>query len=97
MAYLHALPMPLKFSLTEPMGVGDKKILRYVAREVLGLTGAAALVKRAIQFGSRISREASAYTFGSHRAGKQRHWKKKAVSVGWGDAAGVVDSEMSNV
>ncbi len=77
MAFLRALPMPLKFSLTEPMGVGDKKVLRHVAREALGLTGAAALVKRAIQFGSRISREASAYNFGSHRAGKQGNWKKR--------------------
>ncbi len=65
------------------MGVGDKQILRCVAREGLGLEGAATLVKRAIQFGSRISREGSLCNFGSHRAGKQRNWRKTAASVGW--------------
>lgn len=64
------------------MGVGDKQILRCVAREKLGLEGAAALVKRAIQFGSRISREGSLCTFGSHRRGK-KNWRKKAASDGW--------------
>jgi len=83
MSLLRSLPPSLKYALTLPMGVGDKQILRCVARERLGLEGAAALVKRAIQFGSRISREGSLCNFGSHRAGKQKNWRKKAASVGW--------------
>jgi len=83
MSLLRSLPPSLKYSLTLPMGVGDKHILRCVAREGLGLEGAAALVKRAIQFGSRISREGSLCNFGSHRAGKQKNWRKKAAGVGW--------------
>lgn len=61
-----------KYNLEEPRGVGDKKVLRHVAGALLGLEGAARLVKRAIQFGSRIAREANTHRFGSHRAGKGR-------------------------
>ncbi|XP_073144693.1 uncharacterized protein [Henckelia pumila] len=56
--------------LDQPSGVGDKKILREVAR-FLGLNEAAALPKRAIQFGSRIARESNKKNFGSNRAANQ--------------------------
>ncbi|CAN0929403.1 Asparagine synthetase domain-containing protein 1 [Linum grandiflorum] len=57
-------------NLDEPSGVGDKKILREVAR-LLGLQEASVLPKRAIQFGSRIARESNRKNFGSNRAANQ--------------------------
>ncbi|XP_039172637.1 asparagine synthetase domain-containing protein 1 isoform X3 [Eucalyptus grandis] len=56
--------------LEQPSGIGDKKILREVAR-LLGLHEASALPKRAIQFGSRIARESNRKNFGSNRAANQ--------------------------
>ncbi|KAF8378576.1 hypothetical protein HHK36_029921 [Tetracentron sinense] len=56
--------------LDQPVGRGDKKILRDVAR-LLGLEAAAVLSKRAIQFGSRIARESNRKNFGSNRAANQ--------------------------
>jgi len=76
-----------KFDLEEPRGVGDKKILRHVAGNFLGLEGAACLVKRAIQFGSRIAREANTHNFGSNRSGKQTRWLRKPNGANWGVAA----------
>ena len=81
-----------KFDLRQPRGVGDKQLLRHVAGQLLGLPGSASLVKRAIQFGSRIAREANTRTFGSHRAGKQpRCWRTRpaaAAVVGGGGGGG---------
>ncbi|KAL6623542.1 hypothetical protein ACP70R_033421 [Stipagrostis hirtigluma subsp. patula] len=56
--------------LDEPVGKGDKKILREVAK-LLGLQEAALQPKRAIQFGSRIARESNRKNFGSNRAANQ--------------------------
>lgn len=56
--------------LNQPNGIGDKKILREVA-QLLGLSGAAILPKRAIQFGTRIARESNRKNFGSNRAANQ--------------------------
>ncbi|XP_060215095.1 uncharacterized protein LOC132641955 isoform X2 [Lycium barbarum] len=56
--------------LDQPIGIGDKKILREVAH-LLGVSGAASLPKRAIQFGSRIARESNRKNFGSNRAANQ--------------------------
>ncbi|XP_031099449.1 asparagine synthetase domain-containing protein 1 [Ipomoea triloba] len=56
--------------LNQPSGVGDKKILREIA-QLLGLSEAASLPKRAIQFGSRIARESNRKNFGSNRAANQ--------------------------
>lgn len=66
------LDMPLWeiADLDQPSGIGDKKILREVA-QMLGLSGAAVLPKRAIQFGSRIARESNRRNFGSNRAANQ--------------------------
>ena len=47
-------------------GVGDKQVLREGLR-ILGLPRAAARVKRAIQFGSRIGKKANQRDFGSNR------------------------------
>ncbi|KAF7827969.1 asparagine synthetase domain-containing protein 1 isoform X1 [Senna tora] len=57
-------------NLDQPSGIGDKKILREVAK-LLGLYEAAVLPKRAIQFGSRIARESNRKNFGSNRAANQ--------------------------
>ncbi|KAH7445277.1 hypothetical protein KP509_01G000200 [Ceratopteris richardii] len=63
------LKMPLWdiADLRQPLGKGDKKILREVAL-MLGLKSAATLPKRAIQFGSRIAQESNRRSFGSNRA-----------------------------
>lgn len=61
------LPLWEIADLNQPTGTGDKKILREVAR-LLGLHDAAALPKRAIQFGSRIAQESNRKNFGSNRA-----------------------------
>ncbi|XP_019445895.1 PREDICTED: asparagine synthetase domain-containing protein 1 [Lupinus angustifolius] len=57
-------------NLDQPSGIGDKVILREVAK-MLGLFEAAVLPKRAIQFGSRIARESNRKNFGSNRAANQ--------------------------
>ncbi|XP_068200489.1 asparagine synthetase domain-containing protein 1 [Palaemon carinicauda] len=54
-SYLNNLPIWMKANLDMPRGLGEKLILR-VAASHLGLTTAAGLPKRAIQFGSRIAK-----------------------------------------
>ena len=68
-AYLEALPLHLKCNLHLPQGVGDKMILREVAR-IIGVNECSALVKRAIQFGSRIAKVSDKKRFGSQRQAK---------------------------
>lgn len=49
-------------------GIGDKMILRIIAKG-LGLTHCVCLVKRAMQFGSRVAKTSDVHTFGSrHKA-----------------------------
>ena len=50
---------------TDIKGRGDKRVIRDVAR-LLGLTHAASLVKRAIQFGSRVAKQSNVRCFGSN-------------------------------
>ena len=63
--------LPLSFIVDPrlPHGVGDKRIVR-VAAYLAGLHESAALVKRAIHFGTRIAQAASVAAFGSVRAGR---------------------------
>jgi hypothetical protein len=57
MDLVRRLPLWEVADLRAPDGVGDKRILRHLARHLLGLSlAAAALPKRAIQFGSRSSK-----------------------------------------
>ncbi|KAL7506437.1 hypothetical protein ACHAXN_003743 [Cyclotella atomus] len=78
-AYLEALPIPLKCDMSLPQGEGDKLILRKVARQI-GVLECSALVKRAIQFGSRIAKVSDKNRFGSQRQanGEAKHitWRK---------------------
>lgn len=53
--FLCDLPVELKTDMRLPEGVGDKLLLRDVARKI-GLEGAASLKKRAIQFGARSAK-----------------------------------------
>ena len=60
------LPLEYVCDYELPPGRGDKRILRLVA-ERLGLVSASTAVKRAIQFGSRISHVSDKRRFGSRR------------------------------
>jgi asparagine synthetase B (glutamine-hydrolysing) len=64
--FIHSLPLSLICDFSLPPGQGDKRILRLVAAR-LGIEYAGGLVKRAIQFGSRISHLSDAKRFGSRR------------------------------
>jgi hypothetical protein len=55
--------------LSEAPGVGDKKILRTLALN-LGLTCSSSVVKRAIQFGTRVAKHTNVLYHGSNRKGK---------------------------
>jgi len=55
--------------LSDEPGHGDKKILRQAAR-LLGLDECTYLVKRAIQFGTRIAKHTNVLYHGSNRKGR---------------------------
>lgn len=65
-AYLERLPVDRKCDMSEVPGVGDKRLLREVAR-MIGVEFCSTLVKRAIQFGSRIAKVSDRSRFGSCR------------------------------
>jgi asparagine synthetase B (glutamine-hydrolysing) len=69
MAYLSELPVEMKCDMMRPLGEGDKLILRIIAR-TLGMHSCSTLVKRAIQFGSRIAKVSDVKRFGSGRQAK---------------------------
>ena len=66
MAAALGLPLAALFDFSLPAGAGDKRALR-AALAALGLRRAAARPKRAIQFGSRLSKHANVRDFGSGR------------------------------
>ena len=68
--YLHSLPLSKICNLELDAGVGDKIVLRRLA-ELLGLTRSSQMVKRAIQFGTRIAQHSNIVFHGSHRKGKK--------------------------
>ena len=53
--YLHTVPLYTICNLNEPLGFGDKKLLRQLGKS-LGLENSHKLAKRAIQFGSRVGK-----------------------------------------
>lgn len=55
-SYLNSLEIGDKCDMSRPRGEGEKYLLRYLGRTRLGLTYAARLEKRAIQFGSRVAK-----------------------------------------
>jgi asparagine synthetase B (glutamine-hydrolysing) len=73
-AYLNSLDVTELCDMTKPQGVGDKIILRLVAQNI-GVTACSGLVKRAIQFGSRIAKCSDVDRFGSSRkaSGEAQH------------------------
>jgi len=72
--FLEKIPLELKCDMSLPAGEGDKLILRRVAR-MIGVNECSSLVKRAIQFGSRIARVSDKSRFGSQRqaTGQAKH------------------------
>jgi asparagine synthetase B (glutamine-hydrolysing) len=71
-AYLNSLDVADRCDMTKPPGIGDKVILR-IAANMLGLRHCTSLVKRAIQFGSRIAHVSDVQKFGSRQRAKG--WK----------------------
>jgi asparagine synthetase B (glutamine-hydrolysing) len=67
-AYLHSLSLREIADLSQPLGSGDKMILRRAAQSV-GLTNCTELVKRAVQFGTRIAKHTNIREHGSNRKG----------------------------
>jgi asparagine synthetase B (glutamine-hydrolysing) len=69
MDFLASTPIEDICDFSLPPGQGDKRILRLVAQR-MGLITASGLVKRAIQFGSRIAHLSDKQRFGSRRQAK---------------------------
>ena len=73
--FLSAIPLEHVCDFSREPGIGDKQILRLIAQR-LGLKTASELVKRAIQFGSRIAHVSDKERFGSRRkATGESHYK----------------------
>lgn len=67
--YTHTYILSQIADLCQPPGVGDKKILRTLAFN-LGLERTSSVVKRAIQFGTRVAKHTNVMYHGSNRKGK---------------------------
>jgi len=62
--FLNSLDVEQLCNMTRPPGEDDKMILRLIAKKV-GVNSCSGLVKRAIQFGSRIAKVSDTHRFGS--------------------------------
>eukprot|EP00884_Botryococcus_braunii_P013351 jgi/Botrbrau1/22016/Bobra.0024s0030.1 len=69
---LTGMPLAALADLRLPPGQGDKRVLRAALMD-LGLHHAAVRVKRAIQFGTRLSKQMNVQEFGSNRAANMNH------------------------
>ena len=79
--FLRSLPLHDICNFSFRPGVGDKQILRLIAQR-LGLETASRLVKRAIQFGSRIAHVSDQRRFGSRRkATGESHYKASSTET----------------
>eukprot|EP01035_Chromulina_nebulosa_P017039 gene17039-22547_t len=67
--YLQSLQLTDICDLNQEQGCGDKKILRDAAK-LIGLSNSTKLVKRAIQFGTRIAKNTNKLYHGSNRKGR---------------------------
>jgi len=70
-AYLGSLDVVDFCDMRQPQGLGDKTILRLVAKHI-GVGQCSGLIKRAIQFGSRIAKCSDVDRFGSSRKASGR-------------------------
>jgi len=68
-SFLDSLDIKEICDMTKPQGEGDKMILRLIAKKI-GVLHCSGLVKRAIQFGSRIAKCSDVDRFGSSRKAK---------------------------
>ena len=78
--WLAQAPLAQLVDMTLPPGEGDKRLLRDAAR-ALGLPEAAARVKRAIQFGSGLSKAAAVQSHGSRRAAQAQGGGRVRVTL----------------
>ena len=67
--FLQSIPLEYIVNMMKPPGEGDKMILREIAL-TFGLKSSTNLVKRAIQFGTRIAKLSNIMYIGSNRKGK---------------------------
>jgi len=65
-SFLKHMPIHDMCDMERPMGIGDKMILRLVAKKI-GVEQCSVLAKRAIQFGSRIAKVSESGQFGNRR------------------------------
>lgn len=81
MDYLDRLDVVQICDMTRPQGEGDKMVLRLVAKKI-GVRHCSGLVKRAIQFGSRIAKVSDVDRFGSSRkaSGTAQHRESAKAS-----------------
>ena len=77
MSYLNSLGVSEFCNMELPQGEGDKMILRLVARKI-GVASCSGLVKRAIQFGSRIAK-VSEQTNDKQIKGHTRYQKRGVI------------------
>lgn len=71
-AFVSQLPPPLVYDLRLAHGVGDKRLIR-IAAALVDLSSCSVLVKRAIQFGSRIAKQSNNLTSESNRSSSGTH------------------------